>query len=145
MTATAIAVGLFCLLLLGCGIFVTRMLWHEPSPRLDADPESVWGEGLRSRLPRALPVLINGFALCGLALTPAIAKGDCTGTCEYDGATAVVTMIGLGLGVAMLVLALTTLLAGRPRFLIPPSVRPGRSHDPPVSTRERQGRRRLLR
>ena len=123
MDATAIAVGLFCLLLLGCGIFVTRMLC-DGVPAIDADPESVWGEGLWSRLPRALPVLINGFALCGLALTPVIAEGDCTGSCEYDGATAVFGMVGLGLALATLILSLTTLLAGRPRFLIPPPSRP---------------------
>jgi hypothetical protein len=123
MNATAIAVGLFCLLLLGCGIFVTRMLW-DGVPEIDADPESVWGGGLWSRLPRALPVLVNGFALCGLALTPAMAEGDCTGNCEYDGATAVFAIVGLGLALATLILTLTTLLAGRPRFLIPPSSRP---------------------
>ena len=49
-----------------------------------------------SRLPRALPVLINGFALCCLAFTPAIAEGDCTGTCDYDGATAVLAMSASG-------------------------------------------------
>jgi hypothetical protein len=62
VNATAIAVAIFCLLLLGCGVFVTRMLWDDISAQLDADPEwSGWGEGLWSRLPRALPVLINGF------------------------------------------------------------------------------------
>jgi hypothetical protein len=130
MTGTAIAVGLFCLVLLGCGIFVTRMLW-DGVPEFDADPESVWGQGLWSRLPRALPVLINGFALCGLAFTPVMAEGDCTGNCDYDGATAALALIGLGLALATLVFSLTTLLAGRPRFLIPPSARPGR--------RERRG------
>jgi hypothetical protein len=115
--------GLFCLLLLGCGIFFTRVLWHEASSQVDA--ESVWGEGLWGRLPRALRVLINGFALCGLALTPLAAEGDCTGTCDYEGATAVFAVLGL----ATLVLSLTTLLAGRPRFLIPPCVRPGRRRE----------------
>jgi hypothetical protein len=52
MNATAIAVGLFCLVLLGCGIFVTRMLWDKSS-QVDADLEAVWGEGLWRRLPRA--------------------------------------------------------------------------------------------
>jgi hypothetical protein len=51
---------------------------------------------------------------------------DCKGTGDYDGAAAVLTMIGLGLGLATLVFSLTTLLLGRPRFLIPPFVRPGR-------------------
>jgi hypothetical protein len=125
VNATTIAVGLFCLLLLGCGIVATRILWDEGPSQVDAEPESVWGEGLWSRLPRALPVLINGFALCGLAFTPVMAEGECTGTCDYDGATAVLAMIGLALGLATLVLSLTTLLAGRPRFLIPPSARPG--------------------
>jgi hypothetical protein len=126
MNATAIAVGLFSLLLLGCGIFVTRMLWSDVPSEFEADPEAVWGEGLWRRLPRALPVLINGFALCCLAFTPLMAEGDCTGTCDYDGAMAVPAMIGLGLGLTTLVFSLTTLLVGRPRFLIPPSVRPGR-------------------
>jgi hypothetical protein len=123
MGATAIAVGLFCLLLLGCGVFVTRMLWDEASSHV---PESVWGDGLSSRLPRALPVLINGFALCGLAFTPVIAEGDCTGTCDYQGATAALALVGLGLGLATMLLSLSLLLVGRPRFLIPPSVRPPR-------------------
>jgi hypothetical protein len=79
-TPPPIAVGLFCLVLLGCGIFL--------------------GEGLWRGLPRALPILINGFALCCLALTPAIAGGDCKGTCDYNGATPVLAMIGLGLGLA---------------------------------------------
>jgi hypothetical protein len=127
VNATAIAVAVFCLLLLACGVFVTRMLWDDISAQLDADPEwSGWGEGLWSHLPRALPVGINGFALCGLALTPVIAQGDCTGTCEYEGATAVFGMVGLGLAVATLGLSLSTLLVGRPRILVPPPLRPGR-------------------
>jgi hypothetical protein len=127
VNATAIAVGVFCLLLLGCGIFLTRILWRDASTQFDADPAWwVWGEGLWGRVPRALPVLVNGFALCGLAFTPVMAEGECTGGCDYEGATAVLALLGLGLGLATIVLTLSTLLAGRPRFLIPPPVRPGR-------------------
>jgi hypothetical protein len=136
MNATAIAMGLFCLLLLGCGIFFTRVLWHEASSQADA--ESPWGDGLWTRLPRALPVLVNGFALCGLALTPAAAEGDCTGTCDHEGATAVFGIIGLGLSLATLALSLSTLLAGHPRFLIPPPVRPGRRRERAVAPREQR-------
>jgi hypothetical protein len=134
MSATAIAVGLFCLLLLGCGIFVTWMLWDEAASRV---PEPVWGEGLSSRLPRVLPVLMNGFAPCGLALTPVMAEGDCTGSCDYHGAAAVFVLIGLGLGLTTMVLSLGVLLVGGPRCLIPPSARPPRRGAAGTRTRSR--------